>query len=341
MSIKVAINGFGRIGRTAFKVALDKHKSELEIVAINDLGDSKTLAHLLKYDSNYGVWNHKVSSNEKGILVDQNIYQVLNEKEPANLPWKTLNVDVVIESTGKFTDPEKAGGHLKAGAKKVVISAPIHGDGTSGIKTYLLGVNADKYSGEEIISNSSCTTNCVAPVAAVMHAKFGILKAMMTTTHAYTQDQNLQDGPHKDLRRARGAAQNIVPTSTGAAISTTHVIPELEGLFDGTAMRVPVAVGSISDFTFLLKKEVTKEEVNQAFKEASENHAMKGILAVTEDPVVSSDIVGRPESAIVDLSLTQVVDGDMVKIFAWYDNEYGYSNRLVEQVINIGKSLSS
>lgn len=342
--IKVAINGFGRIGRTAFKVAIDKHSQELEIVAINDLGDAKTLAHLLKYDSNYGVWNHDISNDDPStgsghIVVDQKVYQVLNVKDPASLPWKDLNIDVVIESTGKFTKGEEATLHIKAGAKRVVISAPVHGDG-EGVPTYLLGVNADKYSGEDIISNSSCTTNCIAPVAQVMHSKFGVLKAMMTTTHAYTQDQNLQDGSHKDLRRARGAAQNIVPTSTGAAISTAHVIPELEGLFDGTAMRVPVAVGSISDFTFLLKKKVTVEEVNQALKDASESPQMKGILAVTEDPVVSSDIVGRPESAIVDLSLTQVVDGDMVKVFAWYDNEYGYANRLVEQVINVGRTLN-
>lgn len=340
--LKVAINGFGRIGRTAFKVAIDKHKNELEIVAINDLGDAKTLAHLVKYDTSYGIWNHDVSYDDPStgsgyIIVDQKAYQVLNEKEPQNLPWKDLNVDVVVESTGKFTKGEQAKLHLQAGAKKVVISAPVHSDGT-GVPTLLLGVNADKYNGEEVISNSSCTTNCIAPVAQVMHQKFGIVKAMMTTIHAYTQDQNLQDGPHKDLRRARAAAQNIVPTTTGAAISTAEVIPELKGLFDGQAIRVPVAVGSISDFTFLLKKKVTKEEVNQTLKEASENEQYKGILAVTEEPVVSSDIVGRPESAIVDLSLTQVVDGDMVKVFAWYDNEYGYANRLVEQVINVGKS---
>lgn len=336
--LKVAINGFGRIGRTAFKIALDKHSDELEILAVNDLGDAKTLAHLLKYDSNYGIWEHDVSNDETHIIVDQKPYQVLSEKDPASLPWKNLGVDVVIESTGRFTKAEGAKLHLQAGAKKVVISAPVAGDGEE-VKTYLLGVNADKYGGEEIISNASCTTNCIAPVAQIMHAKFGILKAMMTTTHAYTQDQNLQDGPHKDLRRARAAAGNIVPTSTGAAISTTHVIPELKGLFDGTSLRVPVSVGSISDFTFLLSKKVTAEEVNQAFKEAAEG--MKGILAVTEDPIVSSDIVGRSESSIVDLSLTQVVDGDMVKVFAWYDNEFGYSNRLVEQVINVGKSLNS
>ena len=334
--LKVAINGFGRIGRTAFKIAIDKHMDELEIVAVNDLGDAKTLAHLLKYDSNYGIWNHDVSSDEMHIIVDQKAYVVYQEKEPSKLPWKDLNVDVVIESTGRFTTGEQAILHLQAGAKKVVISAPVHGDG-AGVNTYLLGVNADKYSAEEVISNSSCTTNCVAPVVAVMHAKFGVVKAMMTTIHAYTQDQNLQDGPHKDLRRARAAAQNIVPTTTGAAISTTEVIPELKGLFDGQAIRVPVSVGSISDFTFLLGKKVSAEEVNQAFKEAADSPAWRGILAVTEEPVVSSDIVGRPESAIVDLSLTQVVDGDMVKVFAWYDNEYGYSNRLVEQVINVGK----
>ena len=337
--LKVAINGFGRIGRTAFKIALDKFSDQIEVVAINDLGDAKTLAHLLKYDSNYGIWNHEVSADDKCIYIDQKTYTVYQEKEPASLPWKDLNVNVVIESTGKFTKGEQASAHIKAGAKRVIISAPVHGNGV-GVNTYLLGVNEDKYKGEEIISNSSCTTNCVAPVVQVMHSKFGILKAMMTTVHAYTQDQNLQDGPHRDLRRARGAAANIVPTSTGAAVSTAHVIPELEGLFDGVAMRVPVPVGSISDFTFLLKKKVTVEEINKALKEASETPQYKGIVAVTSDPVVSQDIVGRSESAIVDLGLTQVVDGDMVKVFAWYDNEYGYSNRLVEQVINVGKTSS-
>lgn len=337
--LKVAVNGFGRIGRTAFKIALDKFSDQIEVVAINDLGDAKTLAHLLKYDSNYGIWNHQVSSDAGKIIVDTKSYQCLSEKEPNKLPWSDLGVVVVIESTGKFTKSEEAKLHLQAGAKRVVISAPVHGDGVS-VPTYLLGVNGDKYAGEEIISNSSCTTNCIAPVAQVMHSKFGILKAMMTTVHAYTQDQNLQDSPHKDLRRARGATQNIVPTSTGAAVSTAHVIPQLEGLFDGMALRVPVSVGSISDFTFLLKKKVTKEEVNQVFKEAADGN-LKGILAVTEEEIVSSDIVGRSESAIVDLSLTQVVDGDMVKVFAWYDNEFGYSNRLVEQVLNIGRNLNS
>ncbi|OGE17740.1 type I glyceraldehyde-3-phosphate dehydrogenase [Candidatus Daviesbacteria bacterium RIFCSPHIGHO2_01_FULL_37_27] len=339
--IRAAINGFGRIGRTAFKIALDKYPDKIEVVAINDLTDPKTLAHLLKYDSNYGIWKHEITSDDKNIIVDGKSYPVYAEKEPEKLPWKKLDVDVVIESTGKFTDSEGAGKHIKAGARRIVISAPVHGDGTSGVKTFVLGVNGSKYSNEEIISNASCTTNCIAPVAAVMNLKFGILKAMMTTVHGYTADQNLQDGPHRDLRRARSAAENIVPTTTGAAIATTETIPELKGLFDGAAIRVPVSVGSISDFTFLLKKKVTVEEVNNAFKEVSKNPLFSSILAVTEDPIVSSDIVGRSESAIVDLSLTQVVDGDMVKVFAWYDNEFGYSNRLVEQVLNVGRSLNT
>ncbi len=343
--IRAAINGFGRIGRTAFKIAIEKFPQDVEIVAINDLTDSKTLAHLLKYDSNYGIWPQKISSDASSIIVNDKEYPVTAEKDPEKLPWKDLSVDVVIESTGRFIDFDGAQKHITAGAKKVVISASVGGstslttggDGTSGVKTFILGVNAGKYAGEKIISNASCTTNCIALVAAVMNLKFGVLKAMMTTIHAYTQDQNLQDGPHKDLRRARAAAENIVPTTTGAAIATTETIPELKGLFDGQAIRVPVAVGSISDFTFLLKKKVTVEEVNQVFKEVSENPIFKPILAVSEEPLVSSDIVGRSESAIVDLSLTQIVDGDMVKVFAWYDNEYGYSNRLVEQVVNVGK----
>ncbi len=331
--LKVAINGFGRIGRTAFKIALDKFSSDLEIVGINDITDSKTLAHLLKYDSNYGVWGKEVSSDGQNIIVDGKSFAVFAQKEPDKLPWGDLGVDVVIESTGRFTDKEGASLHLKAGAKKVIISAPAKG---GDIPTLVLGVNADKYSEEEIINNASCTTNCIAPVAEVINNEFGIAKAMMTTIHAYTQDQNLQDGPHKDLRRARAAANNIVPTSTGAALATTETIPALKGLFDGVSIRVPVQVGSISDFTFLLKKKVTVEEVNQVLKTASKG-TLKGILAVTEEELVSSDIVGRSESAIVDLSLTQVVDGDMVKIFAWYDNEFGYSNRLIEQVIHVGK----
>ena len=333
--LKVAINGFGRIGRTAFKIAFDKFSSDLEIVGINDLGDAKTLSHLLKYDSNYGVWSREVTHSANDIIVDQRVYKVFAEKDPTNLPWKQLAVDVVIESTGMFTDKEGASLHLKAGAKKVVISAPAKG---GGVPTLVLGVNADKHNGAEVVNNASCTTNCISPVVEVINNKFGVLKAMMTTIHAYTQDQNLQDGPHKDLRRARAAADNIVPTSTGPAKATTETIPALKGLFDGVAIRVPVSVGSISDITFLVKKKVTVEEINQALKEATENPMLKGILAVTDKPIVSSDIVGRSESAIVDLALTQVVDSDLVKVFAWYDNEWGYSNRLIEQVINIGKS---
>ncbi|OGY26514.1 MAG: type I glyceraldehyde-3-phosphate dehydrogenase [Candidatus Woykebacteria bacterium RBG_16_43_9] len=337
--LKVAINGFGRIGRSAFKVALDHHKDEVDIVGINDLTDAATLAHLLKYDTAYGVYDRKISSSGNNIIVDSQKYEVFAERDPAALPWRELDVDVVIESTGFFTSRESSMGHIKAGAKRVVISAPAKG---GGVGTYLIGVNADKDDGsEQIINNASCTTNCIAPVAAIMNAKFGVAKALMTTIHSYTADQNIQDGPHKDLRRARAAAENIVPTSTGAAIATTETIPDLKGLFDGMAIRVPTLVGSISDFTFLLKKKVTVEEVNKAFKEASANPLYKGVLAVTEEPLVSSDIVGRTESSIVDLSLTQVVDGDLVKVFAWYDNEIGYSHRLVEQVIRAGKQIKS
>lgn len=342
MPIKVAINGFGRIGRTSFKIIQDKFADKIEVVAINDLTDAKTLAYLLKHDSNYGVWEKNVSSDEKNIIVGGKPYQIYAEKEPAKLPWKDLGVEVVLECTGRFTDKTGASLHIQAGAKKVIISAPAKGEGDNAdVKTFVLGVNGGKYAGEEVVSNASCTTNCIAPVAAIMNLKFGVLKAMMTTIHSYTQDQMLQDGPHKDLRRARAAAENIVPTTTGAAIATTETIPELKGLFDGQSIRVPTPVGSISDFTFLLKRKTDVEEVNNTFKEVAKNPMFAGILAVIEEPIVSSDIVGRPESAIVDLSMTQIVDGDMVKVFAWYDNEFGYSNRLVEQVLNVGKTIQS
>ena len=344
--IRVAINGFGRIGRQAFKVWFDKHRDEMSVVAVNDLCDAAVLAHLLKYDSVYGIWNRGVigkvtkDSKESGgkevgeIKVDDHTVKVFAEKEPEKLPWKDLGIDVVIESTGRFTKREDAVKHIEAGAKKVVISAP--GRETP---TFLIGVNEDKYAGEDVINNASCTTNCVAPVAKIMHEKFGVKKSMMTTIHAVTAEQNLVDGPPpggkaNDLRRARAGYINIIPTTSGAAISTTEAIPELKEKFDGVALRVPVPVGSISDFTFLLSKKVTVEEINQAFVQAVEK--MKGILAVSTEPLVSTDIIGRSESAIVDLSLTQVVDGDMVKVFAWYDNEFGYSNRLNEQVIQVG-----
>ena len=358
--IKVAINGFGRIGRQAFKVWFEKHRGDpsissgpggMQIVAVNDLTDANVLAHLLQYDSVYGAWNHKVEGTEGsegaegtegkqvGTLKIEDVeVKVFATKEPEKLPWKELGIDVVIESTGRFTKKEDAGKHIAAGAKKVVISAP--GKETP---TFLLGVNEEKYAGENIINNASCTTNCIAPVAKVLNDKFGIKKAMMTTIHGVTAEQNLVDGPPpggkaQDLRRARAAYVNIIPTTTGAAIATTEAIPELAGKFEGVALRVPVIVGSISDFTFLLAKQTTVEEINKALTEASKS--MPEILAVSDEPLVSTDIVGRPESSIVDLSLTQVVDGDMVKVFAWYDNEYGYSNRLIEQVIQVGKSNS-
>ncbi len=336
--LKVAINGFGRIGRAAFKIALDKYADVIEIVAINDLSSPEVLSHLLKHDSAYGVWNHQVSFDETNLIIENKKYPVTKELEPVNLPWKELQIDVVIESTGRNTDQEKASSHIQAGAKKVVITAP-----AKGIDTYVLGVNGDKYKGEEIINNASCTTNCIAPVMAIIEAAFGVSKAIMTTVHAVTAEQNLVDGSppgrkSSDLRRGRAAYVNIIPTSTGAAIATTEVIPALKGLFDGRCLRVPVITGSISDITFVLKKKTTVEEINQAIKDACDDEQWRGIVAWSEEPLVSTDIIGRSESAIVDLPLTQVVDGDLLKIFAWYDNEWGYSNRLVEQVINISKA---
>lgn len=347
--IKVAINGFGRIGRQAFKVYFDKHREEMQVVAVNDITDAKTLAHLLKYDSVYGVWARSVSgqslvdvkSAQDGqqvgkLVVDGAEVPTYATLDPAKLPWKDLKVDVVIESTGRFTKNEDASKHIAAGAKKVVISAP--GRETP---TILLGVNEEKYGDEAVINNASCTTNCIAPVVKTMMDIFGVKKAMMTTVHAVTAEQNIVDGPPPggkagDLRRARAAYANIIPTTTGAAIATTEAIPELKGKFDGMALRVPVICGSISDLTFVLEKNVTVEEVNKALSEAAAKS--KGILAASDEPLVSTDIVGRSESSIVDLSLTQVVDGDLVKVFAWYDNEFGYSNRLIEQVIQVGSS---
>jgi glyceraldehyde 3-phosphate dehydrogenase len=336
MKTRVAINGFGRIGRNAFKVAFDR--SDIEIVALNDLTDTKTLAHLLKHDTNYGAYQHEVSAGEGSIKVkDQNI-KVLAEKDPSQLPWKDLNVDVVIESTGFFVDPAKAKAHITAGAKKVVLSAPAKGEGS---QTIVLGVNEDKLeSAGDIISNASCTTNCIAPVASVIENEFGIEKAMMTTTHSYTADQRLQDAPHKDLRRARAAAQNIVPTTTGATIAATEALPSLKGLFGGMSIRVPTSIVSLSDFVIITKKTVTVEEVNEALKKAAKEPYYQGILAVTDEPLVSSDMIGNSHSAIVDLSMTAVVDGNMLKIVAWYDNEWGYSNRLVEVVADTGKLLN-
>ena len=334
ITMNIAINGFGRIGRTAAKILLEKKDTKL--VAVNDLTDDATLAHLFKYDSNYGIWPGQISADPGGehLIFNDEKVPSFAEKDPAKLPWKDLGVDVVLECTGFFTEKEAAMGHITAGAKRVVISAPPKGS----MATHIISVNeGDIKSDDPIISNASCTTNCITPVVAVINREFGILKAMMTTIHSYTADQNLQDGPHKDLRRARSAAENIVPTTTGAAISTAEVIPELKGLFDGLAIRVPTPVGSLSDITFIVKKKTTVEEVNETLKSASAEPRFKGILEYTEAPLVSHDIIGNPASAIVDSALTKVIDGDMVKVVAWYDNEYGYSCRLVELAILAGK----
>ncbi|HKC14601.1 MAG TPA: type I glyceraldehyde-3-phosphate dehydrogenase [Patescibacteria group bacterium] len=346
--IKVAINGYGRIGRIAHRVILESHSKEIELVAINagSSTDIKGWAYLLKYDTSYGVLKNSVSSklqvpNSKSsigsIVVDNNEIPVFSQKDPSKLPWKDLNVDVVVESTGEFRDEEGLKAHLTAGAKGVVLSAPLKG---GDVPTYILSVNSMDYKGEKAISNASCTTNCITPVAKIMMQSFGVEKAMMTTIHGYTSDQRLQDGGHKDLRRARAAALNIIPTSTGAADAASLAIPELEGIFDGLAIRVPVPVGSLSDFTFVLKRNATKEEINEAFKKAASDPLYKGIVEVTEDPIVSSDIVGNPHSAIIDLSLTNVVGGNLCKVVAWYDNEYGYANRLVEETLMVGRKVN-
>ena len=327
--VNIAINGFGRIGRQAFRAAWNNKK--IKIVAINDLTDTKTLAHLLRYDTAYGTWPVEVLYDETNIVIGGKKIPVFAEKDPVALPWKKLKVDVVLECTGRFTSKEGAKTHITAGAKKVIVSAPAKG----GVPTYVCSVNSDKVKGEKsnVINNASCTTNCIAPVMAILQDHFGIDKAMMTTVHGYTADQNLQDGPHRDLRRARAAAENIVPTTTGAAIAVAEAIPELQGIFDGVAIRVPVPTVSLSDITAVLMKEVTIEDVNDVFMKASQEERYKGILAVTREPLVSSDFIGNTASAIVDLSLTNVVGQNMVKVVAWYDNESGYSNRLVEMAL--------
>lgn len=335
MKTRVAINGFGRIGRNAFKVAFER--SDLQTVAINDLTNTATLAHLLKHDSNYGTYHYDVSSDEKGIIVDGKHIAVLAEKDPAVLPWGEHKIDVVIESTGFFVDPAKARAHIAAGAKKVVISAPAKGEGAT---TIVLGVNEDKLAeASDIISNASCTTNCITPVAAVIENNFGIEKAMMTTVHSYTASQKLQDAPAKDLREARNAAENIVPTTTGASIAAGLALPALQGIFGGMSIRVPTPVVSLSDFVIITKRSVSVEEVNEVFKKAAKEPYYQGILDVTEEELVSSDFIGNSHSCIVDLKLTAVVGGTMLKVVAWYDNEWGYSNRLVEVVADTGRLL--
>jgi glyceraldehyde 3-phosphate dehydrogenase len=334
VTIRVGINGFGRIGRNFFRAALDRG-ADIQLVGVNDLTDNAVLAHLLKYDSILGRLPHEVKATADEITVGGQTFKVLVERDPGKLPWGDLGADVVIESTGLFTDAEKAKAHLAGGAKKVIISAPAKNEDI----TLVMGVNDDKYDAavHSIISNASCTTNCLAPMAKVLHETFTIEKGLMTTIHAYTQDQNLQDGPHKDLRRARAAAINIVPTSTGAAKAIGLVLPELKGKLDGYALRVPVPTGSATDLTFTAGRETTVEEVNQAMKAASEG-ALKGILVYTEDPIVSTDIVTDPASCVFDSGLTKVI-GNQVKVVGWYDNEWGYSNRLVDVVTLVGSSL--
>ncbi len=335
MTVKVGINGFGRIGRNFYR-ALTAQGADLEVVAVNDLTDNKTLAHLLKYDSILGVFDGDVTYDEESITINGKTIKVLAERDPNNLPWGELGVDIVVESTGRFTDGEAASAHIKAGAKKVIISAPAKNvDGT-----FVMGVNDGDYDPEKhtIISNASCTTNCLAPLAKVLHETVGIEKGIMTTIHAYTADQNLQDGPHKDLRRARAAALNMIPTKTGAAQAVALVLPELKGKFDGLAVRVPTPTGSLTDLTFEASRETTVEEICAAVKKAAEG-PLKGVLAYTEDPIVSSDIVTDPHSSIFDATETKVI-GKLVKVLSWYDNEWGYSNRLVDLTSLVASKLA-
>ncbi len=333
--VRVAINGFGRIGRNALKVALGR--SDMEIVAINDLTDPATLAHLLKYDSTYGVYERSVEAKQGALVIDDVAIKVLSQKDPAALPWRELDIDIVIESTGFFTKPEAARAHIEAGAKRVVLSGPAKGDGA---ETIVLGVNDEAIKhGSEIVSNASCTTNCIAPVMSVLESEFGVEKSMMTTIHSYTSTQKLLDAPAKNPRVARAAAENIIPTTTGASKATGLVLPSLKDNFDGLSIRVPSPVVSLSDITAVLKRDVTIEEVNAVFREQAKKPYFQGILGVTDEELVSSDFRGNSHSTIVDLPLTNVVAGNLVKVVAWYDNEWGYSNRLVELVADIGKTV--
>ena len=334
MTTRVGINGFGRIGRNFFRAAL-KQGADLEVVAVNDLTDTKTLAHLLKYDSILGRFDGEVSFTEDSLVVNGKEIKVLAQRNPADLPWGELGVEVVVESTGFFTDGEKAKAHLDAGAKKVVISAPAKNvDGT-----FVMGVNDGDYTNDlTIVSNASCTTNCLAPLAKVLHENFGIERGIMTTIHSYTGDQRILDAPHKDLRRARAAALNMIPTKTGAAQAVALVLPELKGRFDGLAVRVPTPTGSLTDLTFVAEKEVSVEAVKAAVKAAAEGE-LKGVLEYTEDPIVSSDIVGNPHTSIFDATETKVI-GNLVKVLSWYDNEWGYSNALVRLTALVGSKLA-
>lgn len=333
---RVAINGFGRIGRSAFKIAFER--SDIEVVAINDLTDTKTLAYLLKYDSNYGTYQYDVSSDDTGIIVDGKHIAVLSERDPRSLPWRGMSIDVVIESTGFFTKSEDASKHIQAGAKRVVISGPTKSED---VDTIVLGANDEKITtSTPVVSNASCTTNSLGVAMAILDANFGIEKSMLTTVHSYTASQKVQDAPAKDPREGRNAAENIVPTSTGAAIAVTKVLPGLRGKFDGISMRVPTPVVSISDVTVLLSRNVTVEEVNSVFIKASKEPFYQGVLTVSDNPLVSRDYIGSSYSGIVDLALTRVVDGNLAKVCIWYDNEWGYSNRLIELVADIGRAIN-
>ncbi len=338
-TIKVGINGFGRIGRAFLKIAWDlpaqTGRPEIEIVAINDLGDVSNMAYLLKHDTVYRTWNHEVKAEGQEIIIDGKRIKVLAEKDPAMLPWGAMNVDVVVESTGLFTTYDKANAHITAGAKKVVISAPAkEGDGSVQGETILLGVNEDKFGTCAVTSNASCTTNAASPLIAILHEALGIEKAVLNTVHGYTASQSIVDGPNKkDFREGRAAAQNIVPSSTGAAIAVTKAFPKLTGLFDGISMRVPVPAGSIVDITFISKKDTTAEEVNAILKKASMDPKWSKIFAVTEEELVSSDILGESHASIADLKMTRVVGGNLVKVMGWYDNEMGYTHTLVDHVI--------
>jgi glyceraldehyde 3-phosphate dehydrogenase len=336
MNTRVAINGFGRIGRNAFKVAFDR--KDIDIVAINDLTDTKMLAHLLKHDSNYGTYPHEVSSDEKNIIVDGISIPVFAERSPKDLPWAEYTVDVVVESTGFFVKSEDAKQHIEAGAKRVVISAPAKDDGA---ETIVIGANEDALESTDkvVFSNASCTTNSMAAIMDIIEREFGIEKAMMTTIHSYTADQKLQDAPHSDYRRARAAATNIIPTTSGAAIAVAKTVPSLKGKFDGMAIRVPTSVVSLSDITMLLKKDTTIEELNDVMRKACAEPYYQGIVSCTDEQLVSSDFIGNSHSGIVDLPTTNVVGGNLVKVAVWYDNEWGFSNRLIELVADIGKSL--
>jgi glyceraldehyde 3-phosphate dehydrogenase len=336
MAIKVGINGFGRIGRQVLRVIRENYANEIDVVAFNDLGDLETMAHLFRYDSSYGKYPGKVEVKDGNLIVDGDVIKALAEKDPAKLPWADLGVSIVLESTGFFTDADKAQAHIQAGAKKVIISAPAKGEDI----TICLGVNEDKYDSAKhnIVSNASCTTNCLAPAAKVVNDTFGIQRALMTTVHSYTNDQRILDLPHKDLRRARAAAVSIIPTSTGAAKAVSLVIPELKGKFDGIALRVPTPTVSLVDFVADVEKPATKEALIAAFKEAA-NGRMKGILDVSDEPLVSVDYKGNPFSSIVDAEFTQVIGGTMIKVMTWYDNEWGYSNRCADLMKYMGSRL--